>query len=130
MKKSVQLIKKEYCLNNSIKDPSSVHFELHGRKSSGEYVFIVRRGEEILSYTHNRVDLSGLTDYEGITLPTTPNLRQQLTKTELINHLKNKIGYLLTEEDISFITLSDKKVTVGIARDSMRYSGDFSFKRG
>lgn len=129
IRQAIRLIKKEYMLNNNIKDVGSVSFELHSRKPSGEYVFIVKQGNDISSYVHNRIDLSPLTGYEGLTLDNSLISPQGLSKVELINHIKNKIGYLLLTEDISFITLSKGLVTVGIARDSMCYSGDFSFKR-
>lgn len=130
IKQAIALIRKQYCKDNSIKDPSTVSFELHTRKPSGEYVFLVRQNNELTSYLHPRVDLSKLTGYEGLTVMPGDYSGTTPSKLFIVNLLKSKIGYQLLEEDISFVNASQTTITVGIAKDSMRYSGDFSIRRG
>lgn len=128
-RESIAWVKKEYCLNNR-KKKEDINLRLHSRRNNGDYVFLVEeKNADISSYVHPRIDLSGNSGYKPLDIPAEYDRDKNFDKNFISNWFHKQTGFRLLDEDISFITVERTKVSVTIARDSMRFMGDFSLTR-
>lgn len=126
---SINWVKKEYCLTNK-KSRDNITLRLHSRRSNGDYIFLVEeKGGDVTSYIHPRINLSANSDYTALNIPTEYDADKNFDKNFISNWFYKQTGFRLIDEDISFITVEKTKVSVVIARDSMRFMGDFSLTR-
>ncbi len=129
MSREISLIRKEYCFKRKIKEVSSLTF-IHQRvnRVTGNQVFsacCVGMVPEL--YEHVRVDVSpfALNKALGIPADMQKNRDVLLNKTSMASWINKHMNVDLLAEDIGFLVMGPKGLTVVISPNSMRFQNSF-----
>ena len=127
MNKVLALIKKKYCENLRIKNPSeilAISFQLVSKNSKGNSVFLIQHpGKEAFYWELEKVDLSGFSRMQSLAIPKQYRKDFDVTsnKAMIANWLNRHTGHNILEEDIAYLVPEKNYINVVIAADSMRF---------
>lgn len=129
MSREISLIRKEYCLKRKVKEEGSITF-LHQRvnRVTGNQVFSAcGQGMVPELYEHVRVDVTPFTLNKSLGIP--PDMQGNrgvlLNKTSMATWINRHMNVNLLAEDIGFLVLGLKGLTVVISPNSMRFQNSF-----
>lgn len=129
MSREISLIRKEYCLKRKITEVSALTF-MHQRvnRVTGNQVFSAcATGMVPELYEHVRVDVSSfaLNKSLGIPVEMQKNRDVLLNKSNMASWINKHMNVNLLPEDIGFLVIGQKGLTVVISPNSMRFQNSF-----
>lgn len=126
MKKSLRLVKVQYCKDKKITYSDDMSAQLvRMNPRTGNYQFLINGA----LYEYERIDLSPYSKYKGLELDAVERLnRTSMSKDGIINWFNSHTNLNLLFEDVGQVLVQLDKVTVVASANSMRFKSSVSMR--
>lgn len=127
--REINLIRKAYCHKRKIGDVKSVTFAFQRvNRITGNQVFLVSQLATVPEiYEHLRLNVAPYSQQKSLSLPKDmqANREAMLSKESMAGWINKQVNLELLPEDIGFLVLGAKQLSVVISPNSMRFQGSF-----